>query len=472
MSIQTLTLHDVAQATGGTLLPCYEDRQSRKIAGISTDSRTIAPGEVFFALSGERFDGHDFVPAVLKAGTSAVVVTTMWHREYATLFDGHATFILVLDTLKALQNLAAWYRARFTIPVIGITGSSGKTTAKDMTAAVLAQRYRVLKTPGNLNSQVGLPQILCRLDASHQIAVLEMGMNHTGELARLAAMARPTIGVITNVGPVHLEYLGSLEGVARAKGELLDGIPEDGAVILNADDPLVMSQRHRTRAPVITFGTGETADIRATEIHADLRGTVFRLAGGPAFRLRIAGRHHVTNALVAIAVGRLFDIEFDDIQKALAEVAPAAMRMDYQRIGHIHLINDAYNANPDSVSAALQTLAGVSNGRRIAILGDMLELGAACESAHRQVGQTAAETVDLLITVGDRARHIAEGARQAGMADECIAMCKTNLEATDRVIAWVQDDDVILIKGSRGMHMEEIVSRLEAHYFMNNDPRK
>jgi UDP-N-acetylmuramoyl-tripeptide--D-alanyl-D-alanine ligase len=372
----------------------------------------------------------------------------------------HWALVVVADTLSALQKLAAWYRGQFRIPVVGVTGSSGKTTTKDMIAAVLEQGYRVLKTPGNLNSQIGVPQVLLSLEPAHEIAVLELGMNHPGELARLAEIVRPTVGVITNVGPVHLEFLKTLEGVGRAKGELLDYVDPDGWAVLNADDPYVMAQRARTRARLVTFGYTARADIQAVSIQADFDRTAFRLRGGATFHLRIPGEHQVANALAAIGVGQIFHRSTETMQAALAALEPAAMRMDARTVGGLHLLVDAYNANPVSTCAALKTLAA-GGGRHIAVLGDMLELGDMSVSAHLAVGRTAAETADLLVTVGSRARDIARGAREAGMADDRMFCCDTNPEAVERLRAVVQAGDYILIKGSRGMKMEEIVAALE-----------
>ena len=463
------TLGDIAQVVGGALCPSCNSHLkaiagARGVSGVSTDSRSIKNGDFFVAIAGEKFDGHDYVVDVLKAGAAGAMISHRWYWEHAAMLPISAPLVVVEHVLDALQALAGWYRQRFDLPLIGITGSNGKTTTKDMIAEVLGRRYRILKTPGNLNSQVGVPQVLFQLKHDHDVAVLELGMNHAGELDRLARMVRPKVGVITNVGPVHLEYLETLEGVARAKGELLDALPDDGIAVLNADDPHVMAQRSRTRAHLMTFGHKDGAEVRVRDIETQLSGTTFRLDDGSTFRLNIAGEHQVSNALAAIAVGRLMGIKNEDIHTALASLTPASMRMDVRMIGKLLLINDTYNANPVSTCAALHTLASASRGRRIAVLGDMLELGRESESAHRQVGQAVVNTADLLITVGERARSIADGARNAGMAEECVVVCASNRQAGDCIIESADDGDVILIKGSRGMKMEEIVADLEMNF--------
>ncbi|MBI4551643.1 MAG: UDP-N-acetylmuramoyl-tripeptide--D-alanyl-D-alanine ligase [Candidatus Latescibacteria bacterium] len=456
------TIGQVVETVAGTLSDETADRRVRPVVGVSTDSRTVKQDELFVALAGDRFDGHDFVPAALAAGAAGAIVAETWYREHAREISQQAPVIVVPDPLMALQTLAAAYRSRFALPVVGITGTNGKTTTKEMTAAILSKRFRTLKTPGNLNSQVGVPLVLFQLGPAYEVAVLELSMSQPDELTRLARMARPTVGVITNVGPAHLEFLGSVEAVARAKGELLDSLPDDGTAILNADDPLVMAQRHRTTARLLTFGLTPAAAVRAVDIEMELAGTTFRLTDGPAFRLNIPGCHHVANALAAIAVGRVFGVDVGAMQEALAGVQPFAMRMEYRVVDGLHLINDAYNANPVSARAALRTLANARTGRRIAVMGDMLELGAESEQAHREVGRAVAGAADVLITVGERARQIADGAREAGMDERAILVCQKNDDASVRIRACAKPGDIILIKGSRGMKMEDIVAALTA----------
>lgn len=464
----TVTIRDIMGVCSGSLVPAKPTSLSgliadRRITAISTDSRRLQSGNLFVAVPGENFDGHDFVLQALHTGAATALVSEEWANEHLSEFDDSVTLIVVSDVLAGLQALASWYRTRFQTEIVGVTGSSGKTTTKDMIAAVLSSRYSVLKTPGNLNSQLGLPQVVFQLRRTHDLAVLEMGMNHTGEINRLAEICNPSVGVITNVGPVHLEFLGSVDGVARAKGELLDHLSEKDLAVLNADDALVMGQRPRSRARLVTFGLGEYANVRAREIDAGFSSTVFMLDDGSEFVLNIPGVHHVMNALAAIAVGQSFGVRVSDMQAALAALKPSDMRMDVQIVGNITYINDTYNANPDSVRAALHTLAiSPGSGRRIAVLGDMLELGDSSAQAHRDVGAEAAGVANLLITVGNRAVDIAVGARAAGLTSSQIVECATTGEASSVLEDTIEDGDVILVKGSRGMRMEEIVVQVSS----------
>ncbi|MBM3263009.1 MAG: UDP-N-acetylmuramoyl-tripeptide--D-alanyl-D-alanine ligase [candidate division Zixibacteria bacterium] len=470
--IRPISLAETADASGGELhignMPCSQyaptsslrERATETITEISTDSRTTPHGSLFVALAGERFDGHDFVLGALGAGVRAALVNESWFREHAPEFPDKHPFIVVADTLDALQRFAMWHREQVGIPIVAVTGSSGKTTTKEMVAAVLGGRYRVLKTPGNLNSQIGTPQVLLSIRREHEIAVLELGMNHSGEMSRLGRMTRPDTAIITNVGPAHLEYLKTVEGVGDAKGELLHHLAPDGCAILNADDPQVMRQRSRTTARLVTFGRHTAADVRALEVTARIDGSTFRTEDGISFSLRLPGEHQVMNALAAIAAGRLFGVSNDDIRDALSHMTPAPMRMDYRKIGRFYLLMDAYNANPVSTRAALETLA-LAPGHRIAVLGDMLELGDISASAHRDIGRCAAATADVLVTVGPRAIDIAEGAQDAGFSRDNILSCRSNMEAVALLREIVGPDHYVLVKGSRGMKMEEIATGLE-----------
>ena len=443
---------------------CLSDPdRDRLITAVSSDSRSIQSGSLFVAIKGDSFDGHDFVADAFSRGAAGALVSADWAKASSVDSNKFSTLIVVEDVLASLQDLAIWYRSRLDTAVIGITGSSGKTTTKDMAAAILSTRYTILKTPGNLNSQLGLAQVLFHLDRIHDMAVLEMGMNHSGEIARLAEMARPSVGVITNVGPVHLEHLRSIEGVASAKGELLDDLGESDTAVLNADDPYVMSQRPRTQARLVTFGRNERANVRATEVESTFSGSEFCLDDGTEFQINIPGEHQVMNALAAIAVGQSFDINHSDMQTALAEMTPSVMRMEIRSMGSVTCINDTYNANPISVRAALRTLESYPlPGRRIAVLGDMLELGDSSAQFHHDIGVDAGRTADFLIVVGDRAEDIAEGARSGEITPEAIFVCGNNDEAWIHLCDSIQDGDVVLIKGSRGMHMEELVASMEA----------
>lgn len=459
--MEPLSLKRVADLTGGTLL--LPETADFEIVGVSTDSRQIQPGVLFVPVVGDHFDGHCFLSGAFAAGARAAFVSRLWLREHGDGVPSQLSLIAVDDPVVALQALAAWHRSHFDIPVVAVTGSSGKTTTKEFIAAILEQRFHTLKTPGNLNSQVGAPQVLLSLGREHRAAVLELGMNHAGELSRTARMTAPTIGVITNVGPAHLAFLKTLEGVAQAKGELLDHVSPTGWIVLNGDDPLAMAQRARSSARLVTFGLKAPADVRPVSMIGGVDGSSFTLEDGARFTLPIPGEHTILNALAAIAVGRILDLSPILMARALAEVKPAAMRMNHRIVGGVHVIMDAYNANPVSMQAALKTLSAAP-GRRIAILGDMLELGPYSEAAHAQIGKAVVETADVLITVGEQAQAISTSARVAGLSPTGIISCATNREVIERLPELLAAGDYVLIKGSRGMKMEEIDVALDSVY--------
>ena len=454
------TLMEIAGIMGGRLhVPAHALRQSR-ITGVCSDTRRIEEGNLFIAISGERFDGHDFVPEAMRSGACASLVSSEWHDGRPDRETPDAARIVVPEVLPALQAFAGWHRRRFDLPVIAVTGSSGKTTTKNMIASVLGERYRVFKTPGNLNSQLGVSEALFSLRKDHGAAVLELGMNRAGELDRLSRMTRPSMGVITNVGPAHIEFFESIEGIARAKGEVLDHLPVGGSAVLNADDPLVMLQAGRSSARVITFGRGAGADVRLARTRTGLSGSTFALSDGASFCINLMGEHQVMNAAAAVAVGRLSGIDDQRIARALQSVEPTPMRMVYRKVGAVHLIDDTYNANPSSMKAALDALATAA-GRKLAVLGDMLELGDLGKAAHREIGERAADVAERIITVGALAREIAEAAVDAGMPSSRVTSCHSNDEAAAEVMAEIGDGDVVLVKGSRSMRMETIVAYLE-----------
>ena len=454
------TLMEIAGIMGGRLHAPSPALGRSRITGVCSDTRRIEEGNLFVAIAGERFDGHDFVPEAVRAGARASLVTDDWHARRPDREAPDAARIVVPEVLPALQAFAGWHRRRFDLPVVAVTGSSGKTTTKNMIASVLAERYRVFKTPGNLNSQLGVSEALFSLQGDHGAAVLELGMNHAGELDRLSRMTRPSIGVITNVGPAHIEFFESIEDIARAKGEILDHLPEGGSAVLNADDPLVMKQAARSLARVVTFGRSAGAEVRLARARTELSGSSFTLLDGASFRINLMGEHQVMNAAVAVAVGRLSGIDDQSIARALRSVEPTPMRMEYRKAGAVHLINDAYNANPSSMKTALDALA-TAGGRKLVVLGDMLELGDLGRAAHREIGKRAAEVAERIITVGELAREIAAAALDGGIPASRVVSCRCNDEAAAAVMAEVEDGDVVLVKGSRGMRMETVVEYLE-----------
>jgi len=442
----------------------------RRIRHISTDSRTIKRGDLFVALPGERFDGHEFVPAVLAKGAAGAIVHDQYVVPKGLLRAGRSSpFIFgVHDPLFAYQQLATHHRSRFDVPVIAVTGSNGKTTTKEMVAAVVGQRWRTLKTEGNFNNRIGVPHTLFRLTARHQAAVIEMGVDAQGQTTRLCEIARPTIGIITNIGPDHLEFFGSMEGSAQGKAELLDLLPADGTAILNADDPYFDYLASRARCRVLSFGLSRKADVRAEHITSDIKkGTTFHLllpgkSRPTAVTVKVHGLHNVVNALAAAAVGCALNLSGAAIAQGLAKFRPAAMRSQVITHHGIHIINDCYNANPASMKAAIQLLAQWKPARqRVAVVGDMLELGAEAKQMHRDVGEfLAGQGLSRLIACGVLGKEIAEGARRAGMTGETVVETADAAGAAEVVRATVRQGDVVLVKASRGMKLEQVVQGL------------
>jgi UDP-N-acetylmuramoyl-tripeptide--D-alanyl-D-alanine ligase len=452
---------DVAAITGGRLIG-----PDSPLSGISYDSRATRTSDLFFALPGERVDGHRFVTAAFAAGAAAAVV----NRARLPAGSPAGTFIDLPDPGAALGALAAHHRSRFRPRVIGVTGSLGKTTTKDMIAGVLSQRFRTLKNAGNLNTEIGVPVTLMRLTETDQAAVIEMAMRGRGQIRELARMADPEVGVITNIGLSHLELLGTQDAIAEAKAELLEMLPPTGIAVLNVDDPycdFLLTKSLRA----LRYGFAPEADVRCEGIARRTEGAAFRWSA-PAFGIDAAsasiplpGRHNVANALAAIAVGLWMKLSPEEIAAGLAQADISSMRMEILRgPDGMMVLNDAYNASsPEAMLAALEVLASQSAGRRrVAVLGNMLELGPAGESAHWQVGEAAARGggPDLLITVGDLARAIADAALECGMLPEQVVACETNTEAVEALRRRLRSDDVVLVKGSRGMAMEGVVRGL------------
>ncbi len=439
-----LELSTVGQALGLRRPPRPPDSL---VTGWSVDTRTLAPGDLFFALRGPNFDGHDYVAAALQKGAVAAVVE---HGESG---------LVVPDSLAALQNLAAWARQKWGGRVVGVTGSAGKTTAKDAIAHLLAVELPVGKTVGNLNNHVGVPLSILRLPDESRVAVLEMGMNHAGEIRALAAIAKPDIGVVTNVGYAHVEAFDSIEGVALAKRELIEALdPVTGIAVLNADDPRVLRFRDVHPGRAITFGFSEDADVRATQI--DLQ--IFRV-DGVDFHTTLAGRHGVLNLLAGIAVTRAFDIPPKRLRDAVATFTIGKMRGERLEHNGIVMWNDCYNSNPEAVHAMLDVLRSTPARRHIAVLGEMLELGHASEFLHRQAGRCAAASgIDALIAVHGAAHFMAEEAVRAGMPPHSVHFFEQAAEAGDFVRQMVQPGDAILFKGSRGVRIEQAMEKVLA----------
>jgi UDP-N-acetylmuramoyl-tripeptide--D-alanyl-D-alanine ligase len=481
------SLADILAAAGGRLLVTDEAVRADQIPvrGISIDSRRLQPGDVFFALHGERFDGHDFVPQAVHRGASAAVVSERWVRERREgehregerrkgerrkkerreKENESVPLVVVADPLTALQEVAADHRRRLDLVLIGVTGTNGKTTTKDMLAAILSRRDVTLKTQGNYNNQVGVPLTLLRLRPEHRLAVVEMGMSGPGEIRRSAAISRPQHGLITNVGPAHLLQMHDLEAIARAKFELLEMLPDDGLAFLNADDDRLRAQKIIPAARTVTFGMRPDASYRAADVRfLGKEGTEFTAPGLGIFRIPTWGRHNVFNALAAIAVGRELGLGADDLRAALSAFSPSPMRMERLEIGSITVFNDAYNANPPSMRAALDVLASApAAGRRIAVLGDMRELGREEIAAHREIGRLVASlSPDELVTVGELAAEIRREALTQGYSSRRSRHCATAGEAASILKEMIHDGDVVLLKASRAVHLEEILPILSS----------
>jgi UDP-N-acetylmuramoyl-tripeptide--D-alanyl-D-alanine ligase len=451
-----LTADDLLHLTGGRLL----HRSSRPIRGAAVDSRLVAPGQLFVALPGERTDGHAHLPEAVVRGAAAVLVTRPPHDPAAL---GDVTVVRVADGQAALGAVAAGWRRRFSPLVVGITGSIAKTSTKEAAAAVLGAARRTLRTEGNMNNEIGLPLTLLRLGPEHEAAVLEMGMYVGGEIAELAAMARPSIGVVTAVQAVHLSRIGTLEAVEQAKGELLEALPPDGTAILNADDPIVTRMDHRSAARALRYGFAEGADVRADDVtSAGVDGMRFRLrtpAGERSLAVPVLGRLSVHNALAGAAVGLAAGLDLDTIVGALAGGWAAPHRAELVRLRRATIVDDSYNASPGSVLAALELLEGLP-GRRVAVLGTMLELGEGHQSGHAAVGEAAGRTVELLIVVGPEAQGIVEGARAAGLDAARIHHVGDVDAALDVLRPRLRDGDAVLVKASRGIGLDRVVDAL------------
>ena len=453
-----LTSDDLVRLTGGRLL----SRSDRPIRGAAVDSRRVTGGEVFVALPGERTDGHAFLSDAIARGAAALIVARPW-PDPETI--GDVTVVRVPDPLAALWAIASGWRARFDPLVVGVTGSIAKTSTKEAVATVLSRRFRTLRNEGNQNNEIGLPLTLMRLEPRHQAAVLEMGMYVGGEIADLARMARPSIGVVTAVQPVHLARIGSLEAIEAAKGELLEALPPDGRAILNADDPIVRRMASRSRARSLTYGFADDADVRGDAVvPAGLDGMRFTLRSGGASRsvtIPMLGRLSVHNALAGAAVGQAAGLGIDQVVEGLRGGWSAPHRVQLVRLGQLTLIDDTYNASPQSVLAALDLLADLP-GRHAAVLGEMLELGEASDEGHREVGRATAGTVDWLVVVGDGAEGIAEGAIAGGMDPSRVIRVQDAEGALEVVPHRVRGGDVVLLKASRGIGLDRVVDGLSS----------
>ncbi|GAB4273641.1 MAG: UDP-N-acetylmuramoyl-tripeptide--D-alanyl-D-alanine ligase [Coriobacteriia bacterium] len=463
----TISAEQLAEAVRGDLVLGSPDVM---VSGAAIDSRQVASGAAFFAFSGQRTDGHSFAGQALDAGARALVVTRP-PDEIEGLLEhprlGDAAIVLVEDAGEALRSLAAFHRSRLSCPVIGITGSTGKTTTKDLIASVLGRTMRVVSTEGNMNNELGVPLTILRAGPATDALVLEIAMRGLGQIAALCAVARPTIGLVTNVGESHLELLGSPEAIAAAKSELVLAIPADGRVYLNADDAWSQEMAAKSKAPVVTYGLARPADVRAEVLDVDENGRplvrVESEDGELECRLSVPGRHNAYNAAAAAAVCMGMGVPQEEIAAGLEEAAVSPMRMEsFVSAAGVLIVNDAYNASPSSMRAALKALCELTvSGRRFAVLGDMAELGSLAELAHFELGEHVARCgLDGLFAVGERASRIADGAKAEGMPEARIRRFPDADSAAQAVCEEVRRGDVVLVKASRVMGLERVVEAL------------
>jgi len=457
--MEPITLEELLQATEGKLLTKDADLNT-KITSVESDNRKVQNGSVFFAFVGERTDGHKFVDAALKAGACGAVVS----RAPEAFLPGKF-YVLVEDTIKAVGALAAYYRSKFDIPVVGVTGSVGKTTTKDMIASVLSEKFNVVKTEANFNNNIGLPRTIFRITKDTQIAVIEMGMNHFGEIDYLVNIAKPTVVTITNVGTAHIGNLGSRENIFKAKCEIFDGLAPHGFAVMNGDDdflPRLKEDAQKQKDFSFAWvGEGKDNDFRAENIQDTLQDEVRYHACTPLGETDITvpapGRHMIYPTLTAAAIGAHFGMTLEEIRAGIAHYTPTALRMEKSVVGdNILIYNDTYNANPQSMRAGLVTLSHTAGYRHAAVLGDMGELGAHEEELHREVGKAAAQlNLDLLVTVGRASLNMADEARKNGLTN--VKSYLTIEEAKAALPEIMQKDTAVLFKASHFMKMEELV---------------
>lgn len=450
MKMQEMTISQITKAVNGQLL-CGEEESV--IRSVTTDSRQAGEQMLFVPIIGERFDGHDFIDNVWGQGTAAVLT------QKDIILPSEGAVIRVEDTFEALADLARAYKKQYPVPTVAVTGSVGKTTTKDMLASVLGKKYRTLKTQGNFNNEIGVPLTIFQLEKEHQSAVIEMGMSGFGEIRKLASIAQPDVAVITNIGMSHIEKLGSQQGIFEAKMEVAEQFGPHNVLIVNGDDPFLSTIKGKGEYQVIYYGIHNPEnDVVAKDIvSGGLQGIRFTACvDGNEYpvAVQVAGEHNVYNALSAICVGRQFNIPMEDILQGIAGFELTAMRMAVEEKNGITIINDCYNASPDSVRAALSVLADAPGQRKVAILGDILEMGGFAKKAHQELGKSVAEKkIDVLITAGENAFYLAKAAEEAGVT---VYAFETTEQACSYVKKYVKAGDAVLVKASRGMRFETI----------------
>lgn len=462
------SLLEIAQATKGLMV---RGDFSTEVRGVSTDTRTLQNDSLFIPLKGENFDGHNYLLQAAANGAIAALIEKSTAVNIESLPDDLA-LIVVEDALDALGDLAAFHRRRFEVPVVAITGSYGKTTTRAMIAAALSPKYKVLTAQGNFNNEIGVPQTLLQLDETHQVIVIEMGMRGTGQIEYLSEISAPTIGVITNIGPQHIELLGSIQNIAQAKAEVLQFLPENGAAILSGDDEYLDFFTDQVRARVVTFGLNPSSEFHVGTITPDKNGNVAFSIQSPDLKIQnlqlpLPGEHNAVNAAAALAVAGVLGVPLEDAARALekVEVPGARMRVVRNEKRGLTIIDDCYNAGPTSMRAALETLRDFpinpeNPGRRVAILGAMKELGSYSVDEHRGIGALSAHCAELVIGVGDDTKPLLEEAKAVGAIPFHTQWCEDAACASTQVLDWIREGDVVLVKGSRSVGLETVVSAL------------
>ncbi|MGM0420717.1 MAG: UDP-N-acetylmuramoyl-tripeptide--D-alanyl-D-alanine ligase [Bacillota bacterium] len=456
----SLKVKEMVKAVDGKIL---QGDPEQKFSNLTIDSRRVKPGDIFLAIIGENHDGHNFISEAVDNGAK-VIITSRTIKPYSG-----TAIILVRDTTKALQDLAHYIRNSLTnIHVVGITGSAGKTTTKDMLASILEKNKKIIKSPGNYNNDYGLPLTLLELDGDEEVAILEMAMRHKGDIARLAEIAEPDIGIITNIGAAHLENLKTVENVAMAKEELLEGLTSEGFAALNYDDEYIrdmISKFPELEIDLISL-ENENVDFYVDSIDVVKEGeetkfTIYHEESSYEVIMNRVGRHNIYNALSAVAVAKKLGISWDDIKLGLQDIQVTGLRQEIRKMDGIKIINDTYNANPLSMKAGIDSLKAMDSNRRIAVLGAMLELGPIEDAAHKEIGKYLhRQNIDVLVAVGEIGETIAQGAAMAGMPEQNIYIYQNNEDAASFLNKVMTSGDTILVKGSRALGMEEIVDLL------------
>jgi UDP-N-acetylmuramoyl-tripeptide--D-alanyl-D-alanine ligase len=456
--MEPIKISEILKSTNGNLI---KGNNSYLVKNISIDSRKIYQDDLFIAIKGKTLDGHKFIEEAINKGATSIIV----HEQYQE--NKAINQILVKDTIKAFGDIALYYRKKFSTVVIGITGSNGKTTTKDMVAEILQKKLKIIKAPYSFNNDIGVPLTVLQLTKETQAMIIEMEMNEIGGTRRLCDIAQPSIGVITNIGDTHLEFMHNRDGVAQEKAELLEAISSYGIAILNADDPMVMDigEKYKFKSK-ITYGRKNKVNFFASQIvNKNEHGCEFLLNNADKVKLSTPGIYNIYNALAAICVAQTMDISIHDIIATLETFQMTSMRMEKLNINGLEIINDAYNANPQSMMASLETfITFPSSGRKVVILGDMLELGEQSPELHKNLGKNLPNSIDILVTVGEQAKYIAIGAQEKGKKLDMILTFENPTQAGNKLVDIIKITDKILIKGSRAVKMEEIINKFKEYY--------